>query len=312
MVTVTGHIKDFTPANGSVTDSPPVDSTADAELTIPGFGSDPNPKSYRLTITITVFDFSTCVTSIGSIFRAIYKQAFMAKTWTVRRATAPLDEGRYLLTAMVESEEKKDDGTFEPAVLLDTQIHTVTIGDPAGCIPSVDFCSAVNDSVPGCTVPIPAPNEEVDEGLVGIQNKVYYRVTGDTGCTRKFQFHFKLHLTGPGHDNTLISEGTKPDSPIPAGTYSSVSLLGGVATLTPGTYTATTSVTVQRTNSTNPDCNQITKYGAYSWPFTVKGKPSSSSSSECSSSSSIGSSSSSSSFVNSFSSGGESSSSWMG
>lgn len=231
MAAVTGHIKDFTPANGSVTDSPPVDSTADAEVTIPGFGSDPNPKSYRLTVTITVFDFSTCVTSPGGFFRATYTQAFMAKTWTVGNATAVLVEGRYLLSAKVESEEKNADGSYEPAVLLDTQIHSVTIGDPAGCIPSVDFCSAVNDSVPGCTAPIPASNEELEEGLVNFMNKVYYRVTGATSCTRKFLFNFKLHLSGPGNDNKLILEGTKPPLPIPGGITNGNTLLIGSAFL---------------------------------------------------------------------------------
>ena len=133
----------------------------------------------------------------------------------------------------------------------------------------------------GCTAPSPKPGSTVKRGNTTVSCKVKYAVVGMATCTRKYKFVIKLDVAGPtaasfqSFSNTtgIFSGSLNP----------SVGLI-----LEPGDYTATVSVTAQRTDSNMPACSQVKSLGSYSWGWKVK-KASSSSSNSSSSGSGSGS-----------------------
>ncbi|MCG8653782.1 MAG: hypothetical protein MI861_28345 [Pirellulales bacterium] len=305
MAEITGSLISVSPSNGQqFAAGSSVNVKAKGKVTLPAAEGGVQDE-YRVTVKVSVYSEETCLTGENSA-GGNYTEVFVPRTYTTSEASRTVTgDGGYTVTATLVSEKKKPDGTYEPKVTLDTKTIAFRIGN-TGCSPQVHFCTADSPAgssssgsslTSGCTAPVPKPGSTIPPGNTRVSCKVKYAVVGSTTCTRKYKFVVKLEVSGPTTATFTDFTNTGPG-------LASGSLTPHVALLMqPGDYTATVSMTAQRTDSSKPECSQVKSLGSYSWGWKVASPSSSSSNSPSSSSSSNPSSSSSSNSPSSSSSG---------
>ncbi len=191
--------------SGSITLAEPEDNSNSPVPTTIKFGStvvtpaavNGKQDEYRVTLRLLVFDYKDCTTA-SSATAIIYKEIFVEKTWvgpTTTRDVAAAAQVR--ATAILVSEKKDDDGTYEPEVVLDRRVISIMMGNPTGCAPYAYPCVGVNDPVTGCATPTPAPGSTTTAAMVQIVHSVGIAVVGNGPCQRTYHFVAKWKLSGP-------------------------------------------------------------------------------------------------------------------
>ena len=289
MADPTGYISSFEPANGEEFDSgATVSIKVGGTVTLPGAST---YTTWRLTVGFLYYNDETCLSSMFFFQTQTSSGDATPTTIELSPAVATVDDDAgYLVSATLTSEKRKQDGTYEPAIVLDQRDSSFRIGN-AGCSLQVYFClksvpkksstsSSSGGSNPpeGCKAPTPKPGSKIYPGTYSVGLDYFMRVAGNANCTRKYYATFTVRISGPVNLEKVVAtsrlNGTQPWK----------SYYGRIdQQLTkPGEYTVEAKLVAKRIDTNEPACIEEKTYAVYSWSFTVLGSSSSSSSSSSS------------------------------
>jgi hypothetical protein len=168
-------------------------------------GKLPPSTSYRVTLSVRVFSARTCRIEFVNSSTLEYTTDVISRTHQLGEASRIVSgDGVYRGVAEVLSEEKNQDGSYQPAIVLATQNATFKIGNTAATLPSGRICIGQGQPEPECVAPSPMPGATAPLlSFVSLLAKIW--TIGSTSSDRRYEFEYKTVRTRPVGDPSVLT-----------------------------------------------------------------------------------------------------------